>query len=376
MEKKMDEKVYWMGFNLVKGIGAVRFQNLINFFGSLEVAWQAPAEALASAGLSQKTIENLVLVRKSKDLQKIWDHLQAQGIQVLTWQDAAYPSVLKEIDQPPPVLYLRGSFVPEDGWAVAIVGTRRITPYGRQVADELAAYLAYHGLTVVSGLARGVDAVAHEAALKAGGRTIAVLGSGIDIIYPPENKSLAEQVVKQGALISDYPPGTQPEGVNFPPRNRIISGLARATVVVEAGEKSGALITATFAAEQGREVLAVPGTIHAPQSKGTNHLIQQGARPLLAMQDVLEAIDFEHVQEHYQARTLFPSDEKETTILRILSDEPLSMDEIGIQANLPIEQVSSTLVLMELKGMVSQVGGMSYVAVHEEQGEYLTGNEE
>jgi DNA processing protein len=376
MEKKMDEKVYWMGFNLVKGIGAVRFQNLINFFDSLEVAWQAPAEALASAGLSQKTIENLVLVRKSKDLQKIWDHLQAQGIQVLTWQDAAYPSVLKEIDQPPPVLYLRGSFVPEDGWAVAIVGTRRITPYGRQVADELAAYLAYHGLTVVSGLARGVDAVAHEAALKAGGRTIAVLGSGIDIIYPPENKSLAEQVVKQGALISDYPLGTQPEGVNFPPRNRIISGLARATVVVEAGEKSGALITATFAAEQGREVLAVPGTIHAPQSKGTNHLIQQGARPLLAMQDVLEAIDFEHVQEHYQARTLFPSDEKETTILRILSGEPLSMDEIGIQANLPIEQVSSTLVLMELKGMVSQVGGMSYVAVHEEQGEYLTGNEE
>jgi len=376
MEKKMDEKVYWMGFNLVKGIGAVRFQNLINFFGSLEVAWQTPVEALASAGLSQKIIENLVLVRRSKDLQKIWDHLQAQGIQVVTWQDAAYPSVLKEIDQPPPVLYLRGSLVPEDGWAVAIVGTRRITPYGRQVADELAAYLAHHGLTVVSGLARGVDAVAHEAALKASGRTIAVLGSGIDIIYPLENKYLAEQIVKQGALISDYPPGTQPEGVNFPPRNRIISGLARATVVVEAGEKSGALITATFAAEQGREVLAVPGTIHAPQSKGANRLIQQGARPLLAMQDVLDAIDFEHAQEHYQARTLFPSDEKEKAILRILSDEPLSMDEIGIQANLPIEQVSSTLVLMELKGMVSQMGGMSYVAVHEEQGEYLTGNEE
>lgn len=372
----MDEKVYWMGFNLVKGIGAVRFQNLINFFGSLEVAWQAPVEALATSGLSQKTIENLVLIRNRKDLQKILDRLQAQGIQILTWQDEAYPSVLKEIDQPPPVLYLRGSFAPEDGWAVAIVGTRRITPYGRQVADELAAYLAHHGLTVVSGLARGVDAVAHEAALKAGGRTIAVLGSGVDIIYPPENMRLAEQVIQQGALISDYPPGTQPEGVNFPPRNRIISGLARATVVIEAGEKSGALITATFAAEQGREVLAVPGTIHAPQSKGANRLIQQGARPLLMMQDVLEAIDFEHAQEHYQARTLFPSDEKETAILRILSDEPLSMDEIGIQARLPIEQVSSTLVLMELKGMVSQVGGMSYVAVHDEQGEYLTGNEE
>jgi DNA processing protein len=372
----MEEKVFWMGFNLVKGIGAVRFQNLINFFGSLEVAWQAPVDALASAGLSLKTIENLVLVRKSKDLQKIWDRLSSQGIQVLTWQDAEYPPVLKEIDQPPPVLYLRGSFEPEDGWAVAIVGTRRITPYGRQVADELAAYLAHHGLTVVSGLARGVDAVAHEAALKAGGRTIAVLGSGVDVIYPPENRHLAEQIIKQGAIISDYAPGTQPEGVNFPPRNRIISGLARATVVVEAGDKSGALITATFAAEQGREVLAVPGTIHAPQSKGANRLIQQGARPLLVMQDVLEAIDFEHAQEHYQARTLFPTDEKEAAILRILSDEPVSMDEISIQSGLPIEKVSSTLVLMELKGMVSQVGGMSYVAVHEERGEYLTGNEE
>jgi DNA processing protein len=202
------------------------------------------------------------------------------------------------------------------------------------------------------------------------------LGSGVDVIYPPENKHLAEQIIKQGALISDYPPGTQPEGVNFPPRNRIISGLARATVVVEAGDKSGALITATFAAEQGREVLAVPGTIHAPQSKGSNRLIQQGARPLLLMQDVLEAIDFEHAQEHYQARTLFPTDEKEAAILRILSDEPLSMDEIGIQSGLPIEKVSSTLVMMELKGMVNQVGGLSYVAVHEERGEYLTGNEE
>jgi DNA processing protein len=372
----MDEKVYWLGFNLVKGIGAVRFQNLINFFGSLEVAWQAPVDALASAGLSQKIIENLVLVRTKVNLPKIWDRLQAQGIQVLTWQEEAYPAALKEIDQPPPVLYVRGSFVPEDSWAVAIVGTRRITPYGRQVADELAAYLAHHGLTVVSGLARGVDAVAHDAALKAGGRTIAVLGSGVDVIYPPENRLLAEQVIQHGALISDYPVGTQPEGVNFPPRNRIISGLARATVVIEAGEKSGALITATFAAEQGRDVLAVPGTIHAPQSKGANRLIQQGARPLLAMQDVLDAIDFEHAQEHYQARTLFPTDENESAILRVLSDEPLSLDEIGIQSGLPIEKVSSTLVMMELKGMVSQVGGLSYMAVHDERGEYLTGNEE
>ena len=199
---------------------------------------------------------------------------------MLTWEDAAYPHRLKEIDQPPPVLYLRGEILDEDGWCVAMVGTRRITVYGRQVAEEMASFLARRGITLVSGLARGVDGVAHEACLRAGGRTFAVLGSGVDRIYPPEHEKPGRtRIIERGAVISDYAPGTPPDSANFPPRNRIISGLSLATIVVEAGETSGALITATFAAEQGRDVLAVPGNINAPQSKGTNRLIQNGARP-------------------------------------------------------------------------------------------------
>ena len=208
---------------------------------------------------------------------------------MLTWEEDAYPRRLKEIDQPPPVLYLRGDLLPADEWAVAIVGTRRITAYGRQVTEEVATTLARSGVTVVSGLARGVDSVAHKAALDAGGRTIAVLGSGVDVIYPSEHRSLAERMIASGAILSDYPVGTAPDGVNFPPRNRIISGLSLAVIVVEAGQKSGALITAEFAAEQGRDVFAVPGNINAPQSAGCNALIQQGARPLLQARDVLEA---------------------------------------------------------------------------------------
>ena len=231
-------------------------------------------------------------------MDKVWEKLQAGSIQVLTWDDEAYPRRLKEIDQPPPVLYLRGNLLPEDEWAVAIVGTRRVTAYGRQVAEELASVLARNGVTVISGLARGVDSIAHQAALNAGGRTIAVMGTGVEQIYPPENRRLAEQMLQQGALVSDYPLGTPPDGINFPPRNRIISGLALAVVVVEAGLTSGALITASFAAEQGREVFAVPGNITAPQSQGTNRLILDGATPLLSPQQVLEALNLTMVTEH------------------------------------------------------------------------------
>ena len=311
----MDNKRYWIGFTLVKGIGAVRFQRLLERFGDAESAWMgAPAE-LAQAGLSLKLIERLVEVREKVDLTGIWDQIQSKGIQVLTWLDEAYPQRLREIEQPPPVLYLRGELLPEDTWAVAIVGTRRVTPYGRQVTEEIAAYLAANGITVVSGLARGVDALAHNAALKAGGRTLAVLGSGVDRIYPPENRALAEQILEQGAVLSDYAPGTPPESSNFPPRNRIISGLSMAVIVIEAGKTSGALITAEFAAEQGREIFAVPGNILAPQSKGTNKLIQQGALPLLSASDVMQALDLTRVGQHKAARKALPTDEVEAKLL-------------------------------------------------------------
>lgn len=366
----MDTRPYWVGFNLVRGIGAVRFQFLLDAFGDAETAWNASPTALAAAGLGPKIVQRILEVRRTVNLVQYWEAIDKQGIRVLTWDDAEYPSQLKEIDQPPPVLYLRGEVVAEDAWSVAIVGTRAVTSYGRQVTEDLARVLAGAGVTIVSGLARGVDGVAHTAAVRAGGRTLAVLGCGVDRIYPPEHRGLAEKIIAQGALVSDYAPGTPPDSTNFPPRNRIISGLSLAVVIVEAGETSGALITAGFAADQGREVFAVPGNIHAPQSKGPNRLIHNGAHPLLQPQDVLEALDLAHNLERREIRRAAPSDATEAALLGILDQQPLHVDEIRTQTGLPIEKVSAALTMMELKGLVRQVGGMNYVAVHEEQADY------
>jgi DNA processing protein len=361
---------YWVGFNLVKGIGAVRLQGLRDHFGDLALAWHAPQDALMAAGLSPRIAERLLQVRASVDLDKVLASMETKGITVLTWEDEGYPFRLKEIDQPPPVLYVRGAIEMEDSWSVAVVGTRRVSAYGRQVADDLSSFLASNGVTVVSGLARGVDSIAHQSALKAGGRSIAVLGCGVDRIYPPEHVQLAERLIASGALISDYPPGTSPDASNFPPRNRIISGLSMATVVVEAGETSGALITAQFAIDQGREVFAVPGNILAPQSKGTNRLISQGARPMLSANDLLDVLNLTRVTEQRFVRKVLPIDETELKLMSVLSHEPLQMDEIRNQTGLPIERVSATLVMMELKGMVRQVSGLNYVAVREDQTDY------
>jgi DNA processing protein len=366
-------KLYWIGFNLVKGIGAVRFRALLNAFGDVSEAWHASPQALRDTGLSQKLVENMLLVRSQVSLDALWGSIERQGVTVLTWEDDLYPRRLKEIDQPPPVLYTRGELIETDEWAVAIVGTRRVTAYGRQVTEEVASVLARNGVTVVSGMARGIDTIAHRAALSAGGRTIAVLGSGVDRIYPPENRKLAAEIIQHGALISDYPLGTPPEGINFPPRNRIISGISIGVVVVEAGETSGALITAGFAADQGRDVFAVPGNITAPQSAGTNRLIQEGAQPLLNPQSILDALNLTMITEHRAARVVLPADATEARLFETLGVEPLHVDEIRARTDLPIDQVSSTLALMELKGMVRQVGGMQYVAVREVKENYDLG---
>jgi DNA processing protein len=364
------EKRFWVGFNLVKGIGAVRMRALLSYFDSLEDAWNAAPDQLREAGLSPKLAETVINVRAGVDLERVWDQIEKLGVTVLTWEDELYPPRLKEIEQPPPVIYVRGEITLDDHFAVAIVGTRRITPYGRQITEDLASFLAGQGITIVSGLARGVDAVAHSAALKAGGRTIGVLGSGVDKIYPPEHLPMAEKMMKQGAVVSDYAVGTPPESANFPPRNRIISGLSMATVVIEAGETSGALITAEFAAEQGREVFAVPGSILAPQSKGTNRLIQKGAQPLLTPQDLMQTLNLTRAGEFKAARKAIPADALEAQLLSSLGDEPVHVDEIRNATGLPIEKVSATLTLMELKGMVRQVGGMNYISVREEQAGY------
>jgi len=366
----MDDRLCWIGFTYVKGVGAVRFQSLLNAFGSMEKAWEASDSQLLEAGINQRIVENFQQVKKQIDLPKIWNNIEKAGIRVLTWNDEEYPRRLKEIDQPPPVLYILGELTVQDEWAASIVGTRRMTGYGRQVTEELAALLANHGVTVISGLARGVDASAHQAALKNGGRTVAVLGSGVDRIYPPEHRKLAEDIAQNGAVISDYPPGTPPESNNFPPRNRIISGLSRVVVVIEAGITSGALITSTFAADQGRDVFALPGSIYANQSKGTNKLIQQGARPLLDVSDVLDSLNIEQVQEYRQARLDLPADQTEQQLIDVLGYEPMNINDLGNSSGLGMDTLTATLTMMELKGMVRQVGGMNYVLVKEKRIQY------
>lgn len=355
----MDELKYWLAFSTVKGVGAVRFRKLISHFGQLSNAWNASAEALLAAGMTEKIAAGIVLQRNKLDVDTLEEALVRKGIKTLTWNDSKYPRYLKEINQPPPVLYYRGSIEPQDELAIAIVGTRNVTSYGRQLTKDTAAYLAGNGVTIVSGLARGVDAIAHQAALDIGGRTLAVLGSGVDVIYPPEHRKLAEKIIRQGALISDYFPGTQPEGANFPPRNRIISGLSRGTVVIEAGEKSGALITAKFSVDQGREVFAVPGSVLSPMSRGTNNLLASGAIPMTNPAIVLDSLQLaSRISLPIAERPLVESEEER--LLRALGQETMHVDDLCAKLDLSIEKVNALMTMLELKGLVTRVRGMEY----------------
>jgi DNA processing protein len=361
----MASRKYWIGFNIVPSIGPAKIRALLDHFGDLERAWHADPNVLREIGLDRRARENLIKMRKTLDLDAKVSEVARQGLTFLTWEDDEYPALLREIYAPPPVIYVRGELRPEDEWAVAMVGTRRSTAYGRQAARLLSHDLSRNGVTVVSGLARGIDAESHRAALDAGGRTIAVLACGLDLIYPPEHRKLAHDIAENGALISDYPLGTRPEARNFPPRNRIISGLSLGTVVVEAGRKSGALITADFAVEQGREVLAVPGNIVSRTSEGCNRLIQNGAKMVLNVDDILEELNLTMIEQHVEVRAAVPTDETEAQLLELVSDAPTHIDEICQQVELPIQKVSSTLAMMELKGMVRQVGGMNYILARE-----------
>jgi DNA processing protein len=361
----LDSLAYWIGFNKVRGIGPARLRALLDAFGSVEAAWTAPADALRDVGLDRRSIQNLVELRAKLDLASELTRVLNAGISLLTWDDPRYPARLKAINDPPPVLYIRGELRAEDDFGVAVVGTRSISNYGREAARTIAGDLAKAGITVISGLARGIDAVAHRAALDAGGRSIAVLGSGVDVIYPWENKKLAMDLVERGALISEYSLGTQPEASNFPPRNRIVSGLSRGVVVVEAGEVSGALITARFAADQGRDVFAVPGSIFARNSTGVNRLIRDGAIPVTSINDILEALNLTQVEAQVEAQLLLPTDPTEAQLFDQLADDPVHADEISRATGLPIATVTGTLALMELKGLVHSAGGMTYVRARE-----------
>ena len=351
---------YNVGFSLIPGIGRVRLAQLEAHFGSLELAWGAPREELRRAGLENAAVNAIHKHREHVDLDRELDNMAQIGVRAMTWRDAAYPERLKEIYDYPPILYIKGELVPADEWCLAVVGTRRPALYGRQVTEELVTDLVASGITIVSGLAKGLDTVAHQCALK-GGRTVAVLAGGLDRTYPIENTSLARLIAQQGALISEYPPGMRPRPDFFPRRNRILSGLSLGVLVVEADDGSGSLITARHALEQNREVFAVPGSILAANSRGTNRLIQEGAKLVSSAIDILEELNLTQVPQQMEMAALIPASEVEARVLAQLGPEPCHADEITRGSGLAAAEVSSTLVMLELKGLVSQVGAMNYV---------------
>ncbi len=362
---------YWLGFSLIPGIGPVRFTQLENHFKTLEAAWNAGPAELRQAGLEDGIARSINQARPKLDLDAEWNNLDRLGIRLITHHDKDYPARLKEIHDRPAVLFIKGEIKAEDEWCVSIVGTRQPTIYGRQVAEEMAAGLASSRITVVSGLAKGIDAIAHNAALAAGGRTLAVVGGGLDVIYPPENTDLAKRIVECGALISEYPPGTRPRPENFPRRNRILSGLCLGVLVVEAGEGSGALITSMLALEQNREVFAVPGSILSPASTGTNKLIQDGAKLVRNIGDILEELNLTAAAHQIEMKAVMPETPAEAELMKHLSAQPVHIDELCRASGVSASAVSATLAMMELKGMVKQVGGMNFALVREARERYV-----
>jgi DNA processing protein len=368
MNKK--ELQYWIGFNILPGIGRVKFSQIENFFGKLENAWKAGTSDLRQAGLDNNTLKTIESTRPQIDLEGEMEKLERSGVQVFTYHDDGYPSRLKEIYDYPPLIYVKGELLPQDEWCIAVVGTRRATIYGRQVTEELVADLTRNKITIISGLARGIDTVAHRSALEAGGRTAAVFACGLDTIYPAENANLARKIGGQGALISEYPLGAKPRPDNFPRRNRIMSGMSLGVLVIEADESSGAMITAHMALEQNREVFAIPGSILSPMSRGTNLLIQEGAKLVRSCLDILEELNLTATVHQLEMKEAAPLTETETLLLKQLSAEPAHIDQVCRASGLPVSTVSSTLAIMELKGMVKQVSAMNYVLVREIQQEY------
>ncbi|MDO8568009.1 MAG: DNA-processing protein DprA [Dehalococcoidales bacterium] len=371
MTKKDNSNIeYWVGFSLVPGIGRVKFTQIENYFDSLQTAWKASPSELKQAGLDNGVIEAIATCRGKVSLDAEMEKLERHGVKALTYHDPQYPSRLKEIYDFPPLLYVRGSLLPQDEWCLSVVGTRRATVYGRQVTEEMVTDLSRSQITIVSGLAKGIDSVAHQTALDAGGRTIAVFACGLDIVYPAENVNLAHSIIQQGALVSEYPLGTKPRAENFPRRNRIMSGMSLGVLVIEADESSGAVITAHLALEQDREVFAVPGSILSPASRGTNHLIQEGAKLVRNYTEVLEELNLTAVARQIEMTEIIPASDTESILMKQLSAEPTHIDEVCRNSNLPVATVSSTLTMMELKGLVKQVGPMNYVLAREARQEY------
>lgn len=363
----MNERDYWLGLSLIPGIGPKRLAYLRQQAGSLQSVWGANARDLHALGLQRSTVDHIVGWRERLNIAQYCERLGTLGVTWLTPLDANYPRLLRNLPDGPAVLYVRGSLLPCDERALAIVGTRKASRYGREVSETLARDLAAQGVTVISGLAHGIDTAAHEGALNGGGRTLAVLGCGIDIVYPSNQQPLAQRIQEQGALLSEFPLGTPPEGRNFPRRNRLISGLALGVLVAEAPKNSGALITAGIAAEQGREVFAVPGNIFSAGSWGPHSLLQDGAKLVSDVTDILDELDIAHelAQTRQTTEQIAPASPTETQLLEHLDSEPLHIDELVRLSGLPTATVTSTLTVLELKGLVQRDGGMQYSRAHQ-----------
>lgn len=369
-----NSKKYWLGLSMIKGLGPIRINNLLNYFKNPEAVWKAEEKALKKVSGINKTAKSIREQRKKIDLDSELEKLQKKNINLVTLEEKNYPEILKNIYDPPPVLFFKGKLNLELP-GIAVVGSRRCTSYGRKVAKKLAHKLSARGLNIISGMARGIDTCSHMGALRDRGKTTAVLGSGLDHIYPPENENLFQEIQKQGSVISEFPLGVKPLSQNFPQRNRIISGLALGTVVIEASARSGSLITASLALEQGREVFAVPGNINRPSSKGTNNLIKKGAKIVTCVSDILEELFLyteENIAEKENKKTInqekinkniYPSlTEAEEKIIKILQqEEKLHINKIIEKSNFKVSKVNSLLLKLELKGLVSKEEGKKYL---------------
>ncbi len=354
-----EETRYWVAFHRVPYVGGARLRKLRERFGDLGTAWSAPAGALGAV-LDDRSLSHVLQARQEYSPDTEMARIERLGIRVVTLEEDGYPALLREIPAPPPVLYVKGALVAGDRIAVAMVGTRKMTAYGRDVAFQIATDLAAAGVTIVSGLARGIDAIAHEAAVRAEGRTVAVMGSGVNVIYPPEHRTLAGRIEGAGALISDYPPDRKPDAQNFPARNRIVAGLTLGTIVVEAPERSGTLITSDFAADYGREVFVVPGSVFSDQSRGCHRLLRNGARLVTSAADVLEDLGLDGRATGTAVQQALPMDEDERRVLALLTGEPQHIDEVAEASGQPVHHVAATLLTLELQGMVRNLGAQHY----------------
>lgn len=364
----MEHLKYWIALNHFPKFGPIRFKKLIKYFSSkdsgLANAFKASFNELIKAGIENNIAEEFIATRAEINPDKIIARLEEENIKVITINNENYPKLLAEIYNPPPLLYYKGEIDLKDEFILAVVGTRKYTNYGKQVTEHIVKDLAANNLTIVSGLALGIDALAHLATLEVNGKTIAVLGSGLDkqSLYPSQNRYLADRIIRSnGVIISEFPPGTPPLRHNFPQRNRIISGLSLGTLVTEAGEKSGALITANFALEQNREVFTVPGNIYSPASQGPNKLIKLGAKPVTSAEDIIETLNLTQATSYINNKKIIPESDEEKKIISYLSYEPLHVDELARQTGLDTATTNSTLTIMEMKGMIRNLGGMQYV---------------